>query len=392
MALRGTLDTFALPDVLRLLAGTHKSGRLRITGDRGTGSIWVGDGAITGVEATHAPHAVEPGDALFELLRFQEGSFTFDAGATAEPTIPAQGVEGLLTQAETLLEEWRDIERVVPSMDLWVSLARTLPAPNVAVDQDRWSTIVAVGAGATVRRIGDELCLGELPVSRAIVRLVDDGLVEISTVAPVTPPRSVPDVAVEAFAPLPSPEPNADVVEGVIDTGAEMPDIVEEPDPVGEVVPPIAADAELVLDDAPAPRPGPKARRPRAAAAVEITEETGLFVPLDLPGRDGPASYDAPSTPVVADRPLTAQPGPADELDDLAAAFPGLASRLVAGQAVDPDDAEIAAQLASLSPKAAKAILSAASSAATVATDGGEDPEQPISRGLLLKFLSSVKT
>ena len=178
----------------------------------------------------------------------------------------------------------------------------------------------------------------------------------------------------------------------MIDTGAEMPDIVEEPDPVGEVVPPIAADAELVLDDAPAPRPGPKARRPRAAAAVEITEETGLFVPLDLPGRDGPASYDAPSTPVVADRPLTAQPGPADELDDLAAAFPGLASRLVAGQAVDPDDAEIAAQLASLSPKAAKAILSAASSAATVATDGGEDPEQPISRGLLLKFLSSVKT
>ena len=57
MALQGTLDTFALPDVLRLLAATKKTGRLRITGGRGTGSVWATAGEICGVEATHAPHA-----------------------------------------------------------------------------------------------------------------------------------------------------------------------------------------------------------------------------------------------------------------------------------------------------------------------------------------------
>ena len=56
MALQGTLDTFALPDVLRLLAATRKTGRLRITGDRGTGSAWVDAGAVQAVEAPHAPH------------------------------------------------------------------------------------------------------------------------------------------------------------------------------------------------------------------------------------------------------------------------------------------------------------------------------------------------
>ena len=81
VALQGTLDTFALPDVLRLLAATKKTGRLRITGGRGTGSVWVSSGEVEAIEATHAPHASEAVDALFELLRFEEGAFTFDAEA-----------------------------------------------------------------------------------------------------------------------------------------------------------------------------------------------------------------------------------------------------------------------------------------------------------------------
>ena len=43
LALQGTLDTFSLPDVLRLLATTSKTGRLRIDGDRGLGSVWLAE-------------------------------------------------------------------------------------------------------------------------------------------------------------------------------------------------------------------------------------------------------------------------------------------------------------------------------------------------------------
>ena len=56
MALQGTLDTFALADVLRLLAATTKTGRLQIDGDRGVGSIWLVDGAVVaGVVDLHHP-------------------------------------------------------------------------------------------------------------------------------------------------------------------------------------------------------------------------------------------------------------------------------------------------------------------------------------------------
>ena len=393
MALRGTLDTFALPDVLRLLGATSKSGRLRITGDRGTGSVWVHDGAITLVDATHAPHATEPGDALFELLRFHDGSFTFDAGAAADEPGPSIDVEALLSQSEELLEEWRDIECVVPSMDLWVTLQPNLPRADVTVDQDRWSTIVAVGAGATVRRIGDELCLGELPVSRAIVRLVEAGLVSVSEVAPAGSPRLVADPIADSYRSLPP-------LEGIDDvTVEERPLVAPVLDPaVDELAVPLQVVAEP--DEVAAPvRPGPRARRARSAAAPAVAEETGLFVPLELPGRAGPASYDAPpkvaepSAPVPA--PSIAVPESSDSpegSDELAASFPGLANRADAVPTAIEDE-EIAKHLASLSPKAAQAILAAVAPELAGGEGDVDDGErQPMSRGLLLKFLSSVKS
>jgi hypothetical protein len=61
-----------------------------------------------------------------------------------------------------------------------------------------------------------------------------------------------------------------------------------------------------------------------------------------------------------------------------------------------PDADDVAQQLASLSPKAAQAVAAAAK-AATVeerdaALDEMDDDDEPVNRGLLLKFLSSVKS
>ncbi len=348
MALQGTLDTFALPDVLRLLAATKKTGRLRITGGRGTGSVWVTSGEVTGLEATHAPHASEPIDVLFELLRFEEGAFTFDAEATHDAPGSPTDVEILLGQSEALLGEWRGIEAVVPSMDAWITLRKVLPMPELTLDQDRWTTIVSIGAGATVRRIGDDLCLAELPVSRAIKELAEAGVVEIEETAP-------PTVLFNGSA------PNA-------------------------VRPLVAPKTEDLAAEPKAPS-GPRARRAKAAAAANAEPE--VFVPLDLPGAGstGTPSYDPVDEP---------EPELAAEVDDLAAAFPGLANRGTATSTTSEEDEELAKQLATLSPRAANAIRAAAE-ATTVeerdaALDAAEGEDQPLNRGLLLKFLSSVKS
>jgi hypothetical protein len=392
VALQGTLDTFALPDVLRLLAATKKTGRLRLSGERGSGSLWVDAGAISAIEATHAPHATEPVDALFELLRFDHGSFTFDADAVHGEPGPAEDVEELLQAAEALLAEWRQIESVVPSLDAWVTLRRELAAPELTIDQARWTTLVAVGGGATVRRMADDLCLAELPVSRAVRDLAELGVVDIAPAAPAG--RAEPRPTTQAPAPV-VPDPVDAEPQAQPTATAPVDAALDAPDPTAAVSTTVDAG-----DDAPLPSARPLRARRAGPRVVETEASSGpeVFVPLELPRQEA-ASYD----PIeelddegriedeVGDE-ATAEDTEGLAIDDLAAAFPGLANR---SAAPTPEDEELARQLATLSPRAAEAVRAAAE-ATTVeerdaALDAVEGEEQPINRGLLLKFLSSVK-
>ena len=180
MALQGTLDTFALIDVFRLLASTNKTGRLRVTGDRGNGNVWFDGGGVVLAAAHNTKPSDAPVSVIFELLRQHEGSFVFEADVTTPEAGAPTDVENLIREAEHLLIEWQEIEAVVPSVHLWVSLATELPRPEVVVDGERWKVIVATGAGATVSDVGDNLGLGEIAVSKAVKEVIEIGLLTIS--------------------------------------------------------------------------------------------------------------------------------------------------------------------------------------------------------------------
>ncbi|MGQ0616913.1 MAG: DUF4388 domain-containing protein [Acidimicrobiia bacterium] len=182
MALQGTLDTFALPDVLRLLASTNKSGRLAVEGDHGSGEVWLEGGAVVGAWAPGAGAGAGSAAVMFELLRNESGSFSFEPGAMSPAPAAAVAVEGLLAQAEVELEEWRAIEAVVPSLGSWVTMASELAVADVTVDADQWRVLACIGGGATVAAIGDALDLGEVAACRGVKELVELGLVDLGPV------------------------------------------------------------------------------------------------------------------------------------------------------------------------------------------------------------------
>ena len=111
MALQGTIDTFELTEVVRLLAAGSKTGVLRLEGSRGSGRIWVTGGKVTATKVDHAPRAGTHAEALFELLRFEDGSFTFIsdelADAEGEPADP----EEVLDAAEPVTQDARQERR-----------------------------------------------------------------------------------------------------------------------------------------------------------------------------------------------------------------------------------------------------------------------------------------
>jgi hypothetical protein len=175
MALQGTLDTFELPDVLRLLASTKKTGCLVLRSERGEGSVWLDDGRVLAVEAPGLP-GVDPGEGLFDLLRAHDGSFVFEAGGEVPAGGKPQDVEPLLSGAETQLVEWLEIERVVPSLSSWVRLTPELAGDEITIEASTWRMIAVIGGGMRVGDLGRTVGLAEVPVSRLVRDLVELGV------------------------------------------------------------------------------------------------------------------------------------------------------------------------------------------------------------------------
>jgi Domain of unknown function (DUF4388) len=194
LALQGTLDTFSLPDVLKLLATTSKTGRLRIDGDRGQGSVWMRDGRVVDADADRAVDGAPTDEVVFELLRFGSGSFAFDADNHTPNAEHPDEVDDLLRRANALLSEWTELEAVVPSLDHRVRLTSELSSDEVTIDADRWRSLVAVAGGRSVGEVASSLGLSELNVSRAVRDLVELGVADVDSPEPIPEPGRLTDL------------------------------------------------------------------------------------------------------------------------------------------------------------------------------------------------------
>jgi hypothetical protein len=367
VSLQGSLDTFALPDVLLLLASTRKSGELHVAGSRAVsvarqpdteGRLWFDAGGLVG---TDVAQTTEPAEAVFELLRLNQGTFSFLAG-TPSGGGPRIEVEGVLVEAQTRLSEWREIEAVVPSLDAWLQLSPEPPLAHVSMRGDQWRLVVAIGAGCPVSGAIGHLGLAELPGCRAVKELVEAGLVQLTPHAPVELPSFWSDAAADVADPV-LDEPMDDLE--IVYHGAEDEPTLDEPayepeddaypevgvDPVpiwaAEPAEPVAWADHPVDDEAPVPAIEPAAAGRVSAAAVAPAAPAA---PTSIP--DWRAEFgDLPDLDSVAS--LSSRRRPADGLEDAPVLGP-------IGSTVDDED-EV------------------------------EEGDEPLNRGLLLKFLSSVR-
>lgn len=224
MALQGTIDTFPLTDVLGLLANSQKSGRLVLDGNRGSATLWIEEGRVHGGGPAPSATAAE---LVFGLLRFSEGSFSFDTPAAGdEPQVSVEPTElaVCVRDAEVLREEWRAIEAVVPSVSHRVQLLPSLRDETVTLDADAWELVVAAGSAPSVEALTASLGRSEFDTARCVAELLAAGLLEV-----LEPSRAVERVEVVAVT---EPDPHgsangsypAAVVETVAASASPFPD------------------------------------------------------------------------------------------------------------------------------------------------------------------------
>jgi hypothetical protein len=392
VALQGDLMSFALPDVLRLLAGTGKSGCLEVTGPSRSGEVWLGEGAIVAGVVSDAPHAERPADVVFELLRLERGAFVFDDGAELldEHRGEAVDVEDALAEAQALVDRWVEIEAVVPSMEAWLSLAPELPGEEVVIGAQQWRALAAVGSGGSVRDLADALSLTDLDASALAKDLID---AELMALRP-SHAYAGPTVELDSFDDF--------EVDGELDDAYEP----EETDPVAELESLAVEDRPVVMedrDDALLPEPLPGEGVSYEGDTIEVgavdgrtpTAESALDEPGD--GADPLAGgaidpFEAISAAAVA----AADPATVIDASEITGSLTregseGVSSPAPFGQAAPAvaSDAGSSPEVGAIEDEAAGADDHAGD--APPAAGAAPAPSHSDERGSLLKFLSSVK-
>lgn len=235
--LQGSLENFSLDEVLGLLSGSEKTGRLEVSGEKGAGALLFNDGMLVGASSDRITGERTSADHMFELLRFESGNFSF----VAEPTTgtePPQELDKVLSEAKSRLDDWRQIEAVVPSLNHIVTPSADLPQDSVTINRDEWATLNIIGTGCNVSRVCDELSLDEIEGSRRVKNLAERSLVLIG--APINVGNADPAISLEMAAPAMAAEVEMDAVN----------EQVEHQAPLDQLQPPVA---EQVIE---APEPG----------------------------------------------------------------------------------------------------------------------------------------
>lgn len=340
MSLQGSLETVGIPDVLQLLANTAKSGELDVSSVRRGGRLWFAGGKLSGFDVGRAPAAV---DAVFELLRVTSGSFSFDESRSAPEPGKPMAVAPILAEATARLSEWREIEAVVPSLEMMLELVAE-PAKEVVLTPEQWKLVVAIGDGRPVGAVLERRKMGEFDGCKAVKSLIDAALARV-VAKPVAPSRPL-------VANRPPRRPGGDGPGGLTRVGAT--DAQDEK--VLAIAParPAPADAAVAVSGESAMASEANGARSGVTLAGRESVGAGAGAPAHLKRPNKRSATDeateqAPSTPVNADRAMDGHAKPAN----------GRAQPTMDDGALPEPDVE---------------------------------GDEPLNRGLLLKFLSSVRS
>jgi hypothetical protein len=174
--MQGNLSEFGLNDLLLLATNGKKSGVLKLAHGRESVEVFFTDGAIV-----HATCPIGEGEkALLYAVTWADGSFSLDPlGAAATITIQKSSLE-ILTEIESVAQEWQTILTLVPSSeaifrlaDLNDDQAAPITVPNVG-----WRVLSKLDGVRTLQDVADLLRIPFPYVARVIFNLHKSGLVE----------------------------------------------------------------------------------------------------------------------------------------------------------------------------------------------------------------------
>ncbi len=231
MPITGSLEEASLPDVLQLLSLARKTGCLSVTDRLDLGRIFVDDGRVTYASVANRPDrlgamlvksgTISPAEleeaiarqarhrdrkigevllergricradleqslrkqieeAVYALLGWTRGRFTFqsDVRPQHQDLVVSIGIEALMLEGARRIDEWRVIEKKIPSFDIVFQVAQErLAASNATLTAEQRVVADLIDGERDVTQLVDESGLSEFEVAKAVYGLAAAGLV-----------------------------------------------------------------------------------------------------------------------------------------------------------------------------------------------------------------------
>ena len=176
MALQGSLADIALPDVIQLVSVSGKTGVFTLSGEGVDGKIFIKDGQIT--DAVAGKLAGE--FAVYEMAGWRKGQFIFTANVESDRVTVNKSNTSLMMEAARRLDEWRVLQRKIPSMDaIPFFLPREPGHDQITLSPQEWAIVTKIDGQTSIAKLEQATGLPAFDVCKVLYGLVTSGLISL---------------------------------------------------------------------------------------------------------------------------------------------------------------------------------------------------------------------
>ena len=176
MALQGSLADIAFPDVIQLVTVSGKTGVFTLNSEGAEGKIYLKDGQITDARVG----SLRGEYAVYEMAMWQRGQFIFTPSVESDQVTVTKSNTSLMMEAARRLDEWRVLQRKVPSMDaVPYYLPREPGRDQVTLSPTEWQVVTKIDGQLSIKKLEEALGLPAYDVCKVLYGLVASGLIGI---------------------------------------------------------------------------------------------------------------------------------------------------------------------------------------------------------------------
>jgi hypothetical protein len=191
MSFQGSLAELPLPDVVQLVSSSGKTGCFHLTDGDVKGQIYIHEGKIVHAQVED----LSGEEAVYQLAIWSRGEFFFETGASVAANTITKTNTNLLMEAARRLDEWRVLQKKVPSMDLVPEFV--IPEGRegqINLNTSEWLILSKIDGRRSIKAIANASSHSTFEACKILYGLIATNLIRLkeapSSVS--TPARSAP--------------------------------------------------------------------------------------------------------------------------------------------------------------------------------------------------------